>query len=499
MTTLTVEHPADPDLLASLREARHDFLDESEDGTDRWVQAKGPFRRYERQLSVHPDSGRVTETTSFSLDIPIWRPIFTIFMKRALADTDRTPRQRLWWSRTVLSNQVVRLLSALSVLSIMTGYLGVLIGQTITFASEEFGVGDNAQARTLAAIRIGIIVSVIAIRKADVIGRRPLLLGFTVGALTFSLATAFVPSLIWLGVTQGIARGFTTGLITLLILSATEEVPAESRALGISLMAIAAGFGAFLVQPTLVLADTGIGGWRWSFLLSGLFIPVVVWAAAVLPETTRYTVAADEGVVGIIDRSRFILVAGSAFLSALFLSPASQLLNEYLRDDLSWTGSEISLFRIVTGTPVGIVVIAAGLIADRAGRKPIGSVGLAIGTGASLAVFFLTGAALWVMSALGLWLLAAATPALRGYQTELFPTRARARVGGWVDLIAVTGSAIGLLLVGELAERWDSLGWAIAVLTPGPLIVAGLVLFVYPETAAVELEVFNPDDPEFTP
>jgi len=130
------------------------------------------------------------------------------------------------------------------------------------------------------------------------------------------------------------------------------------------------------------------------------------------------------------------------------------------------------------------------------GRKPIGGIGLGVGVVFSATVFFSSGAALWVMGTIGFWTLAGAFPALRGYQTELFPTRARARVGGWIDLITVTGSAIGLITVGELSERWGSLGPAIAVMAVAPAIVVLLIATVYPETASVELEVFNPDDPD---
>ncbi|MEZ5228268.1 MAG: hypothetical protein R2710_16835 [Acidimicrobiales bacterium] len=59
----------------------------------------------------------------------------------------------------------------------------------------------------------------------------------------------------------------------------------------------------------------------------------------------------------------------------------------------------------------------------------------------------------------------------------------------------MSGSAVGLVIAGQLAERWGSLGPAITVLIGGPILAALLVLFVYPETANVELETLNPSDP----
>lgn len=488
----------DDETANALRRPRTDLLVEQLDSDGVYRQTSGPFRFYERRLTSTPiDSGqRIEERTTFKLDIPVWAPVFHPLMKRALADPDRSPRPRWWWPSQVLPAVSARLLGALSVISIISGYLGVLIGQTITFAAEEFGANDAAQGRTLAAIRIGVIISVVALRRADRVGRRPLLIGFTSAALVFTLLGASASSLTQLGFFQAISRGFTTGLLTLLLLAVTEEVPAEVRALGISLMTMCAALGGGMVLWVLPIADSSPGAWRWTYVAPVLFVPALVWAARRLPETRRFDVATETQAPAPIDRRRFALIAFSAFGSAIFLSPASQLLNEYLRDEQGMSAGAISVFRLLTGTPAGLIVLGAGIAADRIGRKPVGGLGLGIGVVFSVLVFFTSGAALWVVGAIGFWSLAGMSPALRGYQTELFPTRSRARVGGWIDLIAVTGSAIGLLTVGELSTRWDSLGQAVAAMAIAPLIVVALVFLVYPETAARELEEFNPDDPD---
>ncbi len=501
MTEAVLDSILDTATAESLRRPRSDLLVERLDEDGIYRQVDGPFRDYERHISFEPaGEGRthVRERTSFRLDIPLWAPLFHPLMKRALAETYRASHRRWWWPAEVLSSVSARLLGALSVLAIMAGYLGVLIGQTITFAAQEFGANDASQGRTLAAIRIGVIVSVIIIRRADRIGRRPLLLGFTTGALVFTLLGASSSSLVQLGFFQAISRGFTTGLLTLVTLAVTEEVPAGVRALGVSLMTMCSGLGAGMVLWVLPVADQGPRAWRWTYIAPVLFVPALVWVARRLPETRRFDRATEVSAPSPVDRRRFALIAFSAFASAVFLSPASQLLNEYLRDEQGMSAGAISLFRLLTGTPAGLIVLIAGIAADRVGRKPIGGFGLAFGVAFSAAMFFSSGAALWVIGTLGFWTLAGAFPALRGYQTELFPTRSRARIGGWIDLITVTGSAIGLLTVGELSEAWGSLGPAIAVMAIAPAIVVVLIVAVYPETASVELEVFNPNDPDPT-
>ena len=59
----------------------------------------------------------------------------------------------------------------------------------------------------------------------------------------------------------------------------------------------------------------------------------------------------------------------------------------------------------------------------------------------------------------------------------------------------VVGSSVGLLFAGWLSDRLDGeLGPPLAVLALGPLIVAALVNFRYPETKDRELEDINPED-----
>jgi MFS family permease len=85
-------------------------------------------------------------------------------------------------------------------------------------------------------------------------------------------------------------------------------------------------------------------------------------------------------------------------------------------------------------------------------------------------------------------------PALGVYGPELFPTSLRGRANGWISMAGVMGSALGLQIVGRMGDHIGRLGPGIALLTIGPVVVALLVYFLYPETANVELETLNPED-----
>ena len=87
-----------------------------------------------------------------------------------------------------------------------------------------------------------------------------------------------------------------------------------------------------------------------------------------------------------------------------------------------------------------------------------------------------------------------AIPALGVYGPELFPTGQRGLANGGLQVVSVAGSSLGLLAAGWLADRFDALGPAMAILAVGPALLVLLVALWYPETAHRELEDLNPSD-----
>ncbi|MFW2380691.1 MAG: MFS transporter [Acidimicrobiales bacterium] len=477
---------------------------ESESIAVAFAQETGPFKAYVRHARFTPtnvDSGVYSETTTFRTAIPFWGRAVDLLMWTAVRDHDRRPRHRWWWPDEVVTAHTTTIISLLSLLGMIGAYVGVNIGQTITFATEEFGSTDTAQANALAATRVGVIITTLVIWRADQIGRKPLLVSFALGATVFTVAGAFSTSLLFLTVTQAIARGFATGLLTLVTLAATEEIPRTMRAFILSILTLCGALGAGAVLWFLPLADIDERGWRLVYLIPLLFLPVIFWIWRVMPETRRFTAADLVHSPGFssVKLRWFVLIVFIYSAVSVFGAPAGQLQNEYLRDDLGFTGGDISLFRILVTTPAGFVVLLAGWVADRRGRRLIAAVSLAIGSVAAAAFFRVEGTALWVTAGISAWLGGAAFPVIRAYQTELFPTRSRALVGGWLDLLTVAGSAIGLLIAGQLIEGDRTIGEALLYLLPLPLLVAVLIPILLPPTAGVELEELNPTDPELHP
>ena len=80
------------------------------------------------------------------------------------------------------------------------------------------------------------------------------------------------------------------------------------------------------------------------------------------------------------------------------------------------------------------------------------------------------------------------------YGPELFPTGSRGAGNGVTTVVGLIGSAVGLLGVGWLAERWGSLGPPMLLVGVAPLLAAAVIIAWFPETAHVELDALNPED-----
>ncbi len=119
-----------------------------------------------------------------------------------------------------------------------------------------------------------------------------------------------------------------------------------------------------------------------------------------------------------------------------------------------------------------------------------------VGGGAVLGAlaFFAHGWPLWVATLAATMLGALAAPAMGAYGPELFPTGARAKANGILQLMSVTGSAVGLIVVGVVADRTGQIGDGMLVVLPLGLLVVVLALTVFPETAHRSLEQINPED-----
>jgi len=468
----------------------------------------GPFHEWRRVVRLERNDSEtvVDETIDYRLAVPVWGPPFRVALSRHLRRAPSTTGKPPWWAPPdALDARAATVLSLLCVFAAISGYLGTIITQTLTYAAGEFGSSTGQQGTLLAAVRVGVLLSLLVVAVADRRGRRRVLVAAAIGACALTALGALAPGLVWLGAAQTLSRALSTVIALLVVIIAAEEMPAGSRAFAVSVITMTGALGAGLCVANLLYVDVAPGAWRIAYVVPLLAIPLCIRLGARLPETRRFessrlaeqsaahpTTAhtAHRG----FDWRRFVMLSLGGFLWSFFLAPAAQFLNEFLRTERGFSGALIAVFVLATNTPGGIGIVLGGRMADRRGRRIVGAVGIAGGVVFTVASYLSTGWSLWTFSVLAAVIGAVAVPALAVYGPELFPTGRRGTANGGLQVVSVAGSSAGLLLVGWLSDRLGGIGQAMAVAAIAPALLILVVLVWFPETAQRELEDLNPFD-----
>lgn len=547
--------PIDDILLERREETPFENSEEPPEGCVAVFSAsEGPFRHYRRRLEfVEKSDGtfRLTTTIAFRLAIPFWRFLFNPLVRHRLRLGEGDGSQPWWAPAQRLDPKGGQVLGTVCTLAVLAGYLGTLLSQSISFAADEFGAGVATQGNVLSVVRVGALLALGSAVMADRLGRRPMLLFCCTAACVATLAGAATGSIWMFGVTQILARGFTTAAFVLLAVMLTEEVPPGVRGYALAVSSMAAGLGSGIVVWILPLAGLGLRAWRILFLVPCVALPVLLWAARQLPETRRFLTGSERretlraasqesgtsqesghssgkhprrpqslatalralfkadcaeeagrdsssGKTASRRRRRLALLGVTSLLSAIFAAPASQFLNEYLRTERHFSARDVTVYQLVTYSLVGLGMLASGKLSDSRGRRLIGITCL-IANSLFVTLRFLQGGwPMWLWGVLAGLSAGALVPILGAYTTELFGTGLRARSNGQMTVLAVAGSVTGLQLVGNLTERLGGFGPVFALLSTASLLAAVLMLCFFPETAGQELERLNPEDAEET-
>ena len=459
-----------------------------------FAQAFGPFRSYRREVRRVDEV--VTETITYQLVVPWFTWLFAVPVRRAVAHPSADQQGHWWAPPDRLSERQVSLLGLLAVATMIATFANTLFTQTSTFAADSFGVGSRALGAAGAVVRLGVVFSLPFAVLADRVGRRHAIVLLAWITPIASALGAITPNFGLLVASQTIARPLGIALAFIAGVAATEEMPRNSRAYALSVLAMAAGFGAGVAVMALKFCDFGSNGWRAVYVLSLVWLPVAVSLTRHLRETRRFET--QHTVAPPLPRSRLLITCAVAMWSNLFIAASSYFQNNYLDKVRHYSGGGIALFTMLTVTPASIGLIVGGRMADLVGRRRLIAICTPTSTALLVMGFSVGGPLMWASALCGGLLAGMAYPALQVYRTELFPTGNRGMANAITTTVALFSGSIGILLVGLLRSLDWSYGSVMALLAVGQMIAVLIAWHFYPETAHLELEEINPDDPTIT-
>ena len=275
-------------------------------------------------------------------------------------------------------------------------------------------------------VRVGIILSFPAAFLADRLGRRRVVVVLAWAAPIIAALGAIAPNFPMLVASQTIGRPLGLALDLLIAVIAAEEMPRNSRAYAVSILAMANGLGAGVAVIALPLADLGDSAWRLIYVLSLVWLAVAVDVSRRLPETRRFEVhlsghardraeyrsdtqTSEHLMSPPLHRRRLLIQMAVAFFGNLMLAPASFFQNTFLKDERGFSAGMVAVFTLVTATPAAIGLVVGGRVADNAGRRRLAVVCAPLGAVLIASSFLWHGPPMWfggiagaVVAALGL-------------------------------------------------------------------------------------------------
>lgn len=396
-----------------------------------------------------------------------------------------------------------RLFALLTIATFFEGFDVALAGLLLPVLGAEFGADAGALGRVMAIAGSGMVLAFFAIRAADRLGRRPVLLASIAGFAVLTLATAFSRDLATFTALQLGARFFLVTQLALAYVILSEELPPEVRGRANGWLGGFASVGAAVPYALLSsFEDLGIG-WRGLFGLGA--IPLLLWPlyARTIREPAVFVARQRERpapplrqevrewlrLVAPGVRLRFAGVAAFWWTVNFWSGTALAFFTLYAFQERGWDAGQLTWLPLGM-IPAGITGYAiSGFVMDRFGRRVAASAFLIASTAATWIAFGSTATAgimagYFAMVGLGgLWTIAAT------WTAELFSTDLRATASALTNnVIGRTGIVVGPVVAGTLAESLGSIQLAITWLAAVNLICVPIVWWTLPETRGIALD-----------
>ncbi|MBW4718462.1 MFS transporter [Saccharothrix obliqua] len=379
---------------------------------------------------------------------------------------------------------------------LLEGYDLVAFGATIPVLLKTGHLGFTPAGATLVATLslVGVAVGAAGLSPlTDRFGRRRLLIGSVLLFSVFTLAIPLSPNVAVFALLRFLAGLGLGACMPVALATMAESLPARRRASASTLTMTGYHVGAVLMT---LLALAAAENWHLLFYGGGiaglLAVPLMWWR---LPESGAFLAAARESepmpareLLGPRHRRTSIAVWVGSFMGLLLVYGLNTWLPQLMRTAGYPMSTAITLLLMLNiGAVIGL--LAAGLIADRFGVKPVAVLwfGASAVLLAALSMRVDSSALLNVMVLLTGVFVFSAQVLIFGYVTQAFPARARGTALGFTSAVGRIGSILGPFVTGALVTAGVAYPWgfwffaAVAVLGLG----AVLLLRRTPEAASV--------------
>ena len=388
------------------------------------------------------------------------------------------------------------LLGVLGAASFFQGYDLNLVAVALPDLRHSFALTQAGASLWVSLLYLGALPAVFLTRQADRRGRRAVLLVSIVGYSIATGVTALAPSIAVFAACQFFARLFLATEQAVVWTMVAEEMPAGSRGFGFGWLAMVAALGTG--TSAILYGPLGLS-WRWLYALA---LPPLVGVALLrrrLPESRRFTEAKASGkladkwrqILKPPNRRWLMLLCLTAVLGAM-TTYAVTLAPDFLRTQRHISRSTTGLLVVAAGGPAVVVLLTAGALSDRYGRKLVGCSFAALGVTGALLFFFVAHSVPALFGAILLALIGSlgARPSLGGFTSELFSTPMRAFGASTVSIALVLGETVSLVLGGLLQRHvfHNNPQGVVAILVLGPIGMIVVVARWFPETRGRELE-----------
>ena len=403
--------------------------------------------------------------------------------------------------RRGLERSQIFLISLVSVASFFEGYDFIILSLVLPYLREGFKLSILQAGFATSLIAIGTIVAFFVVRLGDYFGRRAMLMWTVLFYTAATAATAFTNSIFGFVAMQFIARAFLVaewGISNVII---AEELPANKRGFGMSIVNAAAGIGAVVGSALFPIVARAPLGWRTMYLIGVIPLVIVFFIRRSVKETRRFAAVRDKfekpdfaEITRPPYRRTLVLIALLWLFMYLGYTPILTFYTDFAIHERGLSAREVALI-ISVAFLIGLFgYVAAGKLMDLWGRRPTSILFFIVGAASTCAAFLVPRSLMLPALVVLVFFATSYLTICSTWTAELFPTRLRASASAWTNnTLGRIGMVLAPTIVGLLATVFGrkglpALGSAVSFMGLFPFLCAMIVLFFLPETKNRELE-----------